>query len=54
MPPKKPAPRSDELFGGRLGNMIDMDRAAVTEGWSRLVGQFGGQVKLIPVVVHAA
>jgi hypothetical protein len=24
MPPKKPAPRSDELFRSQLDNMIDM------------------------------
>jgi transposase, IS5 family len=29
MPPKKPAPRSDELFRSQLDNMIDMDHALV-------------------------
>ena len=30
MPPKKPAPRSDELFRSQLDNMIDMEHALVT------------------------
>jgi len=29
MPPKKPAPRSDELFRSQLDNMIDMEHALV-------------------------
>jgi len=39
MPPKKPAPRSDELFRGQLGNMIDLGHALVKLAglidWSR-------------------
>jgi hypothetical protein len=31
MPPKKPAPRSDELFRSQLDNMIDMGHAL--EAW---------------------
>ena len=29
MPPKKPAPRSDELFRSQLDNMIDIQHALV-------------------------
>jgi transposase, IS5 family len=39
MPPKKPAPRSDELFRSQLDNMIDMGHALVKLAqlidWSR-------------------
>ena len=39
MPPKKPAPRSDELFRSQLDNMIDMEHALVKLArlidWSR-------------------
>jgi IS5 family transposase len=45
MPPKKPAPRSDELFRSQLDNMIDMGHALVKLAqlidWSRFDEAFG-------------
>lgn len=45
MPPKKPAPRSDELFRSQLNNMIDMGHALVKLArlidWSRFDEAFG-------------
>jgi len=45
MPPKKPAPRSDELFRSQLDNMIDMDHALVKLAglidWSRFDEAYG-------------
>lgn len=45
MPPKKPAPRSDELFRSQLDNMIDMEHALVKLArlidWSRFDEAFG-------------
>lgn len=45
MPPKKPAPRSDELFRSQLDNMIDMEHALVKLArlidWSRFDVAFG-------------
>jgi IS5 family transposase len=45
MPPKKPAPRSDELFRCQLDNMIDMEHALVKLAglidWSRFEEAYG-------------
>lgn len=45
MPPKKPAPRSDELFRSQLDNMIDMEHALVKLAglidWSRFDEAYG-------------
>lgn len=45
MPPKKPAPRSDELFRSQLDNMIDMAHALVKLAglidWSRFDEAYG-------------
>lgn len=45
MPPKKPAPRSDELFRSQLDNMIDMEHALVKLArlidWSRFDAAYG-------------
>jgi transposase, IS5 family len=45
MPPKKPAPRSDELFRSQLDNMIDMEHALVKLArlidWSRFDEGYG-------------
>ena len=45
MPPKKPTPRSDDLFRSRLDAMIDMDHALVKLAglidWSRFDEAYG-------------
>lgn len=45
MPPKKPAPRSDELFRSQLDNMIDMEHVLVKLArlidWSRFDDAYG-------------
>ena len=45
MPPRKPAPRSDELFRSQLDNMIDMEHALVKLAglidWSRFEEAYG-------------
>lgn len=45
MPPRKPAPRSDELFRSQLDNMIDMEHALVKLArlidWSRFDEAYG-------------
>ena len=45
MPPKKPAPRSDELFRSQLDNMINMEHALVKLArlidWSRFDAAYG-------------
>ncbi|GGB95634.1 hypothetical protein GCM10011494_12650 [Novosphingobium endophyticum] len=48
MPPRKPAPRSDELFRSQLDNMIDMEHALVKLAglidWSRFDEAYGASI----------